>query len=234
MNEYQKNIEEKYRTFLKDQRDFFDDTHELMAVTNHEEHFENPNYWKILSNITDNPSYWKDRTALDFGCGCGRNIKTLLDLADWERVDGCDISGKNAVFSKRYVGHFYKNKCNTWRNNGFTILDEQDKYDFIMSTIVLQHIPVYDIRFSILLDMYKLLKPQGILSIQFEDMKGSTEYYGNKVEFDENNTNSRVDDVKNIIEDLEKIGFTILETIVTAERVPNTWYIIKATKEQYE
>ena len=80
-----------------------------------------------------------------------------------------------------------------------------------MSTIVLQHICVYDIRLSYLKDFYRLLKKDGILSFQMGFGKG----HGKVSYFDNYNqatcTNSGCDVIVSspdeIINDLKNIGF---------------------------
>ena len=233
MNEFQIEIKEKYKDFLSAQKQFFEDIHDSMTISNHSEHFNNPDYWNILiSDIKDNSDHWEDKVALDFGCGCGRNIKTLLDLAQWERVDGVDISSKNAKYAKEYVEKYYTaDKCNTWDNNGSEILDSETEYDFIMSTITLQHIPNYDIRKSILMDMHRLLKPGGLISLQFASTPQSAPYYENKVIFDENETNAKVEDIEYVIADLVDLGFTILDAATSVYNYHYPWYFLKATKQ---
>lgn len=102
--EFQNEIKIKYKDFLDAQKNFFENIHESMTISNHSEHFSNPDYWNILlKEIKDQPENWEDKIALDFGCGCGRNLKTLLELANWRRVDGVDISSKNCKYAKEYV-----------------------------------------------------------------------------------------------------------------------------------
>lgn len=229
---FQESVKEKYKQLLLEQKDFFNKTHKDMTVDNHLVHFTNPDYWNILlSDVRNDPDRWEDKIALDFGCGCGRNMKTLLELADWERVDGCDISEENAQYAEQYVNALFPNKTRAWGTDGCTIADKENEYDFIMSTITLQHIPCYDIRLSILMDMFRLLKPGGLLSIQFADMTNSQEYYVNMEEFFINKMNCCVKDVQFIIKDLEEIGFKIIEHCMNTKVFHAPWYFIKATKE---
>jgi SAM-dependent methyltransferase len=52
-------------------------------------------------------------------------------------------------------------------NNGYDLADiPSDSYDLIMSTITLQHIPVYAIRFNLLREFHRVLKEGGRISIQ--------------------------------------------------------------------
>jgi 2-polyprenyl-3-methyl-5-hydroxy-6-metoxy-1,4-benzoquinol methylase len=229
--ELQKYIKKEYNYLLLEQKLFFEKINSSMKINNHHEHYENPDYFNILlSDIRNNPEFWQDKVALDFGCGCGRNLKTLLDLADWKRVDGVDISRKNIEYSSEYVNKYYPEKCLTFENNGYEIKNGNNEYDFIMSTIVFQHIPSYEIRYSILMDMFDLLKKDGLLSIQFADMSNSVGYFENKKEFDENNTNSRVDNINYVINDLKNIGFKDVQAIDNTKEFHCKWYFLKATK----
>ena len=85
-----------------------------------------------------------------------------------------------------------------------------------MSTIALQHIPVYDIRKSLITDLLRTLKPGGLFSFQLGYGEGlnspigpRSSYYDNIYEAD--NTNSahdvRVHNKQDVIDDLSKIGY---------------------------
>lgn len=217
------------KNYLFEQKKQFEDTHHLMIADNHIQHNDDPEYWDILlKEIKNNKSYWKDKYALDFGCGCGRNIKNLLDLAEWKRVDGCDISKKNIEYAKSYINIFYINKTKTWETNGNDLQPcNQNEYDFIMSHIVFQHISDYDVRFSILSDIYKCLKSGGLASLHFMDLSISNHYYENfgKIQ------NCRVENADYLINDFKKIGFNNVEcTIGNDYFINKRSYYIKGYK----
>ena len=106
-----------------------------------------------------------------------------------------------------------------------------------MSTITLQHICVYDIRFNYLKEFYRVLKPGGLLSIQMgygEGKAGAVDYYCNN--YDATSTNSNCDtmvtDVEQPINDLGKIGFKDIQVFVRpsySDKHPQ-WIYCKATK----
>ena len=193
-------------------KEFFENTHHLMPAENHAPHNLDPEYIRfIMGPIVNEPEKWKDKIALDFGCGCGRNIKNLLDAADFKRVDGCDISRQNAEYSKNYVNKFYaEDKCKTWENDGFTLEPAPDnEYDLVMSHIVFQHISSYAIRFSILHDIYSVLKPGGMINVHFMDLEESV-LYKEDYPFSQKDfkiLNCRVENKNNLIEDFKDIGF---------------------------
>jgi 2-polyprenyl-3-methyl-5-hydroxy-6-metoxy-1,4-benzoquinol methylase len=182
----------------------------------------------LLGPIKFNPDNWKGKKAFDFGCGCGRNLKNLLDLAEWDSVYGCDISKQNAEYAKQWTEQYYPGKVSTWESMGADIQPcEENTFDFIMSHIVLQHVSNYSIRFSILTDMYKCLKTDGLISLHYLDMDHSSAYY------EESNTyqNCRVENKQFLIEDFIKIGFkdVYCETGIDPFTGQKTYYI-KGTK----
>tara|TARA_Y100001973_G_scaffold91303_2_gene139799 strand:- start:870 stop:1739 length:870 start_codon:yes stop_codon:yes gene_type:complete len=182
IKELRQHIVDNWSDYLATTKKNCESYHESMTVENHQAHNEDPDYHKfILGPISKKPEYWEGKKALDFGCGCGRNIKNLLETAEWERVDGCDISKKNADYTKKYVSQFFApERCKTWETDGYSLsTDVENEYDYVMSHIVFQHIANWYMRYSILSDMYKVLKPGGLLSIHFMDLSGAAAYHGN-------------------------------------------------------
>lgn len=105
----------------------------------------------------------KTEYALDFGCGMGRMMNRMLNIFPY--VDGADLMQENLNYASRYLTS--ENQINQERYNLF-LTDGRNckispiyKYDFIYSTICLQHIPVYKIRFEIFHDLYQLLNING-------------------------------------------------------------------------
>jgi ubiquinone/menaquinone biosynthesis C-methylase UbiE len=145
--------------------------------------FDEHNNWEdyeLLFRKIKNPS---EKIGLDFGCGPGRNL--VKYARRFKQLDGVDISPINILKAKQYTS---KNnvKCDLYVNNGIDLsIIESNKYDFVMSAIVLQHICVYDIRYFILKDIYRILKPGGIITIQMGfgcPSPDTVEYYENYYE----------------------------------------------------
>ena len=199
------------------------------GVAAHLRHNKFPHYWDILLGDLKDVDKWKGKNALDFGCGAGRNIVNMAALCEWANVDGCDISAKNIELTREFTTLKWLDDGITSQHRGYVVdgvslrgIDEPnnvplDFYDFIMSTITLQHICVYDIRFKILEGMYACLREGGLLSIQMGFEGRHMGYYQNH--FDAKDTNSMCDvvvsDPKQIVGDLEKIGFKEIWTDIT-------------------
>jgi SAM-dependent methyltransferase len=190
------------------------------GTSDHIEHNANLDYWNILLRGVNNENF-AGKSALDFACGKGRNVKNLLSLADWKTVDGSDLSQANI----QHCRNFFSGKSNFFTTAGAdTGIKDSDSYDFIMTTISLQHIPVYEIRKRILQDILRILKPGGRFSFQMgfgfdlTDPLGRprSAYYENY--YSANSTNGdhdvRVTSEEEIQKDLFVIGFRNISSII--------------------
>lgn len=221
------------------QKQLYEAQAQFMRYGNHLSHNNNPNYWSILlGDVFKHPESWVGKTALDFGCGCGRNVLNLFRIAGWGCVDGCDISQKNTEYAAEYVqtaGYF---SSNWYATDGITLQPvPSEKYDFVMSTIVLQHIPVYSTRFSLLSDIYRVLKPGGLFSFQmgFGSCKIPTSnYYADMTDVTSTNGDADVSvlDPQTIVSDLEKIGYHDVSYTVTSsfEDSHEAWIFVRCRK----
>ena len=203
------------------------------GTSDHVEHNDNADYWYILLGpITDTDN--KGKKALDFGCGKGRNVQNLKQFG-FERIDGVDISAANINYCKtRFSDYTF------YENNGVDLKDIQDsEYDFVMSTIVFQHIPVFDVRHQLLRELYRVMKEDGIFSFQmgFGDNiePGHTKYHDNFWTAGATNGGAdvQITDKKDIIEDLINIGFKNITTRISNSFLDNShkqWIYIKCEK----
>lgn len=221
--------------YTKMQRDYYDRTAHIMNKENHMFHNGNQDYWDIL--VSDTEKNYRNKVGLDFGCGCGRNMQNLWYR--FERIDGIDISERNLEFAEKNLinSGCPKDRFNLHLSNGTDLNNlKTESYDFVMSTIVLQHICVYEIRFNILKDFLRILKPGGLLSFQmgYGEGYGRAEYYENH--YDAQATNSdhdtKVTDPEQITKDLDRVGF---EKITHQIRPPYSdshpnWIFVKAYK----
>lgn len=104
--------------------------------------------------------------ALDFACGMGRMIHRMQK--HFEIVDGVDLSQNNLDYATSYlsecgVGH---EKYSLFLSDGIGVKGINKKYDFIYSTIALQHISVHSIRTQIFKDLNSILKDGGCCCFQ--------------------------------------------------------------------
>ena len=224
------------------------------GTDNHENHNDNTDYWDVLLGDLKDKKRWDNKVALDFGCGKGRNVTNMIELCKWKRVDGIDLSHDNITFCTEQ----YKTLNSEWYvNNGVDGSDLKDEeYDFIMSTIVLQHIPVHDIRQSLITDLFRCLKSGGMFSFQMAYGPIEDKNYDQKIispnnetvldtrvrdyhsnYYDAPMTNSgcdvRIEKSSELITDLEKIGFINIETKILdsfSDTNHPKWIYVKAYK----
>jgi ubiquinone/menaquinone biosynthesis C-methylase UbiE len=152
-------------------------------------------------------------TALDFACGPGRNIVRFADK--FQQIDGVDISQVNLDNAKKYFAHAGLTKFTPklWKSDGVGIrVVPSSSYPLIFSTIAMQHICVHEIRFQLWTDMFRVLKPGGMISFQM----GFGPNHIRSVGYFENNYNAmytnsgcdtRVENPGDLKFDLEKVGF---------------------------
>lgn len=102
----------------------------------------------------------KDKTALDFGCGPGRMVLRMSNL--FKRVDGVDISQRLLDEAKKLCPN-----SNFYLSSGTDLGGVQkNEYDFVFSTIAMQHIAVRSFRLKILEEINRSLKVDGKINIQ--------------------------------------------------------------------
>jgi ubiquinone/menaquinone biosynthesis C-methylase UbiE len=105
--------------------------------------------------------------ALDFGCGVGRISQALV--AYFDEVIGVDIAPSMLRLAEKY--NRFGNRCRYYLNatDDLTVFGD-NSFDFIFTTIVLQHMkPEYSRKY--LREFIRLLTPRGILIFQLPSEK---------------------------------------------------------------
>ena len=171
------------------------------------------NNWDDYNYLFKDIDDLKEKTVLDFGCGPGRNIVKYND--QFKNIDGVDISKINLEKAKIWMEYNNINQNNLYLCNGVDLnIINDEQYDIIMSTICFQHICVYTIRYNYLKEFYRILKPNGYITIQMgyggiSTTKNSVDYYDDN--YDAITTNggcdTRVNNYEEIEKDLTNIGF---------------------------
>lgn len=214
------------------------------GTSDHLEHDANPEYWDILlGDIKRQPEAWRGKYALDFACGKGRNIHNLWSLSKYfAGIDGCDISAANIEACTKRFGNTPGRFVTTNGLNSQPL--ETSRYDFVMSTIALQHIPVYDIRRSIISDILRVMKPNAVFSFQMgcgttlDNPNGGllSTYFENN--YEASGTNSihdvQIVDPNDLVSDLHDIGFVDVTYEIRpsfSDKIHENWIYVKCRKQ---
>jgi len=178
--------------------------------------FEAHNLWPDYQTfLFQNMQLGEQSRALDFGCGFGRCIALYRDV--FNTIDGVDISGIGLDKAREYLLSEGLEIPNLYLSNGTDLREiPSDTYDVVYSVICLQHICVHQIRLGLMKEFYRVLKPGGLFTAQMgygSVHPKSVGYYENK--WDATGTNGtldcRVEDEKQLADDLDAIGFTDFE-----------------------
>jgi ubiquinone/menaquinone biosynthesis C-methylase UbiE len=199
--------------------------------------FDAHNTWDDYDNFLFKNVETTNKIALDFGCGPGRNIVKFTDK--FQRIDGVDISETNLKNAAIWCKHNSITVPNLFKTNGVDLQNiTSNCYDIVLSTIVLQHICVHEIRFNFLKEFYRVLKPGGTICLQMgfgPDHPRSVDYFDNN--YNALGTNSgcdtRVNDSSQIDLDLNQIGFNNFEydiRPVGPGDIHSNWIFFRASK----
>ena len=157
----------------------------------------------------------QDKVCLDFGCGPGRNLIKFQN--NFKSIHGVDIAEKNLekadVYLRSKSDDLSKHKL--FLTNGYDLSNiESNSYDVVMSTICFQHICVWQIRYNLLKEVFRVLKPGGYITMQMGfgpqvDTKKSVGYRENYHDAEGTNgqMDTRVEDATDVQSDLYDVGF---------------------------
>lgn len=172
------------------------------------------NNWPDYDNFLFKDFDTNGLVALEYGCGPGRNLVKFSNR--FARVDGIDISDINIKKAKTNIAANDISQPNLYVTTGDNLSAIADNvYEVVFAVICFQHICVHEIRFNILKDIFRVLKPGGKLCFQMgcggkEDIP-TAGYYDNNYDAASTNGHSDVSitDEQTLRDDLiEKIGFT--------------------------
>lgn len=229
-------MQKGYYNMVATHTDYESDTKEEDVVGSYEEHNNWKDYDDFLMKYVNEAC--KEKYALDFACGPGRNI--LKYGENFKRLDGADIAEKNLENArKNFKFHNYTKSCELFLTNGKNLGNAQSNfYDLIFSTIAMQHICVWETRYTIISNMFKSLKIGGRISIQMGygiNSPNTVDYYENNYLALETNRgcDTRIESPEQVEKDLEKIGFSNFEywirPVGPGDLHPN-WIFFTATK----
>jgi SAM-dependent methyltransferase len=178
-------------------------------------HDEWADYDEFLMKYVPRNETW---VAIDYGCGPGRNLRRWSPI--FARIDGVDISQKNLDNARVFLQGLLPaaKKPNLYLTDGMDCgAAPRDSYDFAFSTVCIQHICAYDVRFSIFKSLFACLKPGGRLSIQMGFGVPSPQTVPYRENYFAALGTNRAADVaisspKEIEEDLTRIGFVSFES----------------------
>jgi ubiquinone/menaquinone biosynthesis C-methylase UbiE len=207
--------------YTKMQRDFYNYQASSWSEENREPvvgSFDAHNNWPDYDFLFERLNNQYQKIGLDFACGPGRNL--VKYSRRFKRLDGVDISSINIEKARTYTNNNLVSP-NLYVSNGIDISDiPNNEYDFVMSTIALQHICVYDIRYSIMKDIYRVLNDGGIFTAQMgfgSPSPMTVGYYENY--YDAEGTNRICDvcieNIEQLTNDLFNIGFKDFEYKIT-------------------
>jgi SAM-dependent methyltransferase len=159
----------------------------------------------------------KNMITLEYGCGPGRNL--IRFNKKFKRIDGVDIGEINIKNSEINIKDANLEIPNLYINSGDNIPTESEVYDLVFSVICLQHICVYQIRYNIMKEIYRVLKKDGHFCFQM----GYGPPKGNSVDYYENNYGAASTNGDNDVnlsnheyleKDLKEIGFKSFKHVI--------------------
>ena len=157
------------------------DDHDLIArstLGHYERHAED--YWQgtrdhdVSQNIAAMLSYIKSEPPfelLDFGCGPGRDLKTLKDMG--HRATGLEGAASPAAMARCFSG------CEVLEQNFLTLDLPSTHFDGVFANASLFHVPARLLS-GVLGKLFEALKPGGVLFSSNPRGNGQEGWYGER------------------------------------------------------
>ncbi len=114
------------------------------------DHDVSQNIQALLHSIEGQPPF----TVLDFGCGPGRDLKTLADLG--HSAIGLDAVERFAAMARDYSG------CEVWQQDFLKLDLPPGRFDGVFANASLFHVPSQELP-RVLRQLHAALKPRGVL-----------------------------------------------------------------------
>jgi ubiquinone/menaquinone biosynthesis C-methylase UbiE len=154
--------------YLNMQRKQYEDDAGRWSLTNRDPvvgSYDAHNQWADYDTLLFKDFDTTGLVAMEYGCGPGRNLVKFSSR--FSRIDGVDLAQNNLNAAAVNLAHNGIALPNLYKNDGSTMpMIDDGTYDVVFSVICLQHIASYDVRFSILSEIYRVLKPGGRLCFQ--------------------------------------------------------------------
>ncbi|MFQ5600846.1 MAG: class I SAM-dependent methyltransferase [Candidatus Krumholzibacteriia bacterium] len=112
----------------------------------------------------------RDMDILDFGCGTGSTTVALSEQAEGSRLTAIDIDADSLdIAALRFEHHGIRERVNTLHIPPVSQVGDLDfepeSIDFILANGVLEHVVPFSTRPSVILEMWRLLRPGGLVFI---------------------------------------------------------------------
>lgn len=131
---------------------------------------------QVLRRITASDEHNEKYRTLDFGCGTGLLSGALREFSS--SVTGVDVSIGSLRNSQADMGRFVL-------FDGQQLPFQDHSFDLVVASCVFHHIPP-DLRAPVLMEIKRILSPQGILTIiEHNPFNPVTRFVVNRCEFDE-------------------------------------------------
>jgi SAM-dependent methyltransferase len=114
------------------------------------DHDVSQNIAALLQYIAGAPPF----RILDFGCGPGRDLKTISELG--HTAVGLEGAASFVTMARRYSG------CEVWQQDFLDLDLPKDHFDGVFANAALFHVPSQELP-RVLLDLHATLKPGGVL-----------------------------------------------------------------------
>lgn len=103
------------------------------------------------------------RRVLDFGCGCGRVLRSFGEVAPTGEIWGCDIDAESITWNQQHLAHLGQFVANpalppTGFADGF--------FEAVYSVSVFTHLPA-DMQTAWIREMHRIISPGGLLVASF-------------------------------------------------------------------